>query len=93
MCAMKIDELLGELTLEEKASLVSGRDFWKTQDVERLGIPSVMMCDGPNGLRKQEGQGDHLGINESIPTVCYPTASALGSSFDRELLKDRKSVV
>lgn len=89
MCAMKIDELLGELTLEEKASLVSGRDFWKTQDVERLGIPSVMMCDGPNGLRKQEGQGDHLGINESIPTVCYPTASALGSSFDRELLKEQ----
>lgn len=81
-----VDEVLAELTLEEKAQLCSGRDFWKTQDIQRLGIPSVMMCDGPNGLRKQLGEGDHLGINESIATVCYPTASAMASSFDRELL-------
>lgn len=81
-----IEEVLSQLTLEEKANLCSGRDFWCTQNVERLGIPKVMMCDGPNGLRKQLGEGDCLGINESIETVCYPTASAFASSFDRELL-------
>lgn len=81
------EKVLMQMTLEEKAQMCSGRDFWKTQDVGRLGVPSVMMCDGPNGLRKQIGEGDHLGINESIDTVCYPTASAMASSFDRDLLK------
>lgn len=83
---MDIERMLSEMTLEEKVSLCSGRDFWHTKAVERLGVPSVMMCDGPHGLRKQEGEGDHLGINKSIETVCYPTASALASSFDRALL-------
>lgn len=83
---MDIEKIISEMTLEEKAGLCSGRDFWHTKAVERLGIPSVMMCDGPHGLRKQKGEGDHLGINESIQTVCYPTASALASSFDRDVL-------
>lgn len=84
---MEMEKITEELTLEEKAGLCSGRDFWHTKAVERLGIPSVMMCDGPHGLRKQEGEGDHLGINVSIETVCYPTASALASSFDRKALR------
>ena len=84
---MDIDKVLADMTLEEKAGLCSGRDFWHTKAVERLGVPSVMMCDGPHGLRKQVGEGDHLGINESIKTTCYPTASALAASFDREVLK------
>lgn len=84
---MTIRELVREMTLKEKAGLCSGRDFWHTKAVERLGIPSLMMCDGPHGLRKQEGEGDHLGINVSIETVCYPTASALAASFDREALR------
>ena len=84
---MNANEILNAMTLEEKAAFCSGRDFWKTKAIERLGIPSVMMCDGPHGLRKQEGEGDHLGINESIQTVCYPTASALASSFDRDVMK------
>lgn len=83
---MNIDMILKELTLEEKAALCSGRDFWRTKAVERLGVESVWMCDGPHGLRKQEGEGDHLGINQSIETVCYPTASALASSFDRNVM-------
>ena len=87
MKGLDIEKILQEMTLEEKAQMCSGRDFWHSQDVERLGIPSVMMCDGPNGLRKQKGQGDHLGINESIETVCYPASSAIACSFDRELLK------
>lgn len=85
---MDIKKIISEMTLEEKASLCSGRDFWHSQNVDRLGIPSAMMCDGPHGLRKQKGEGDHLGINESIETVCYPTASALAASFDRELLRE-----
>lgn len=83
---LSIDNMITELTLEEKAGLCSGSDFWHTRSVERLGIPKVMMCDGPHGLRKQKGEGDHLGINESIEAVCFPTATALASSFDRGLL-------
>ena len=84
---MNAEQVLQEMTLEEKAAFCSGRDFWHTKAVERLSVPSVMMCDGPHGLRKQEGEGDHLGINKSIETVCYPTASALAASFDRDVMK------
>ena len=83
---MDLEKILSQMTLEEKASLCSGRDFWHTKAIKRLGIPQVMMCDGPHGLRKQEGEGDHLGIHVSIETNCYPTASALANSFDREVL-------
>lgn len=83
---MTAHEILNEMTLEEKAAFCSGRDFWHTKAIERLGVPSVMMCDGPHGLRKQEGEGDHLGINTSIETVCYPSAAALASSFDRDVM-------
>jgi len=81
-----IDKIIPELTLEEKAKLCSGADFWHTQALERFGVPRVMMCDGPHGLRKQIGEGDHLGINVSIPAVCFPTGSALAASFDRDLV-------
>lgn len=87
MKELNIEKILQEMTIEEKAQMCSGRDFWHTQDLERLGVPAVMMCDGPNGLRKQRGEGDHLGINASIETVCYPTSSALAASFDRDLLR------
>ena len=76
-----------ELTLEEKISLCSGQDFWHSQGIERLKIPAIMMCDGPHGLRKQENEADHMGINQSIETVCYPTASALAASFDVDIMK------
>ena len=85
---MKPQEILKQMTLEEKAAFCSGHDFWHTKAIDRLGVPSVMMCDGPHGLRKQEGEGDHLGINKSIETVCYPTAAALASSFDRDVMAD-----
>ncbi len=84
----KVQELLSQLTLEEKAGLCSGEDMWHTKGVERLGIPAVMMCDGPNGLRKQEGDADHLGINDSIEAVCFPSGAAAASSFDPGLLRD-----
>lgn len=84
---MDMDILIRELTLEEKAALCSGEDFWHTKAVERLGIPSVMMCDGPNGLRKQNKEADHLGINESLKAVCFPTESAMAASFDVDLVR------
>lgn len=83
----QVKQWMEELTLDEKISLCSGQDFWHSQGVERLGIPAIMMCDGPHGLRKQEHEADHMGINQSIETVCYPTASALAASFDTDVLQ------
>jgi beta-glucosidase len=74
------------MTLEEKGSLCSGRDFWHTQEIERLGIPSIMLTDGPHGLRKQAGDSDQLELNRSVPATCFPTASALAATWNRELI-------
>ena len=82
---MDIEKIIQQMTLAEKADFCSGSDFWHTQPVERLGVPAVMMSDGPSGLRKQDEQGDHLGINESIPAVCFPSSAAVASSFDTAL--------
>lgn len=82
---VKAKELVSQMTLEEKAGLCSGKDCWNTKSIECLGIDSIMMSDGPHGLRKQTGATDNLGIGESIPSVCFPTASALACSFDRDL--------
>ena len=84
---MEIKALVSQMTLEEKAGLCSGLDFWHTKSVERLGVPSVMVSDGPHGLRKQDDKGDHLGMNDSIKAVCMPAASATAASFDRDLIR------
>lgn len=84
---MDIKKLVKEMTLEEKASLCSGLDSWHTKPVDRLLVPSMMVSDGPHGLRKQDEKGDHLGVNESIKAVCFPAGCAMAASFDRELLK------
>ncbi|NCD18101.1 MAG: glycoside hydrolase family 3 protein, partial [Actinobacteria bacterium] len=81
-----IPRLISELTLEEKASLCSGSDFWHTQPIERLGIPAIMVADGPHGLRKQAEEMDHLGVARSVPATCFPTAAGLGSTWDPALL-------
>ena len=83
----KIKELIAEMTLEEKASLCSGKDFWFTKPIERLGIPSIMLTDGPHGLRKQILPQDNLGMNNSEPATCFPTASALAATWNRDLVK------
>lgn len=83
---MDIQALISQMTLEEKAGLCSGLDFWHTKPVERLGVPAVMVSDGPHGLRKQDLNADHLGMNESIKAVCMPAACATAASFDRELI-------
>ena len=83
----KIRELIAQMTLEEKAGLLSGEDFWHTKGVERLGVPQSMVSDGPHGLRKQDEQADHLGINDSIKAVCFPAASATAASFDPDMIE------
>ena len=83
---LDVDALLTELTLAEKAALTSGSSFWYTAPVERLGIPRIMVSDGPHGLRAQPGEGDHVGLGGSLPATCFPTASAVASSWNPELL-------
>ena len=85
--SLDIDALLSELTLEEKASLTSGSSFWYTAPIERLGIPKVMVSDGPHGLRAQPGAGDHVGLGGSLPATCFPTASAVASAWNPDLLR------
>ncbi|WP_346909965.1 beta-glucosidase [Faecalicatena orotica] len=85
---MNVKELIKKMTLKEKAAMCAGSDFWHTMPVERLGIPSIMVSDGPHGLRKQEEDGDHLGLKKSIEAVCFPAACATGCSFDRNLLRE-----
>src|ERR1051326_5861827 len=78
--------LLAELTLEEKASLCLGSDFWHTAPVPRLGIPSIMVSAGPHGRRRQPDDAERASITGSLPATCFPTASALGSSWDADLV-------
>ncbi|MDO4572749.1 MAG: glycoside hydrolase family 3 C-terminal domain-containing protein [Clostridia bacterium] len=80
--------LVRQMKLEEKASLCSGLDFWHTKPVERLALPSIMMTDGPHGLRKQEDCSDAVGATGSLPATCFPAACATACSFDRALLKE-----
>ena len=87
MSANNIKSLLKELTLEEKISLCSGSDFWHTQEIKRLGIPSVMVSDGPNGLRKQDIEAENSGANSSIEAVCFPAGVNLAASFDTETVR------
>lgn len=82
-----IDELLLDLTLEEKAALVAGYKFMRTNPVPRLDIPSIKMSDGPHGLRAQPDGGDN-GITNSLPATCFPTGSCSANSFRPELLKE-----
>ena len=83
-----LKELVNQMTLEEKAGMCSGLDFWHLKPVDRLGIPSVMVSDGPHGLRKQDDNADHLGINESIRAVCFPPAVLSACYFDLDLLRE-----
>ena len=85
---MNSKSLVSQMTLEEKASLCSGRDFWYLKGIPRLGLEPVMVTDGPHGLRKQTESADHLGIFQSVPAVCFPTAAATACSFDRALLEE-----
>lgn len=73
------------LTLEEKASLLQGWRTWTTWDGSKKGIPAIFLSDGPHGLRKQAGAGEHLGLNAFIPAACFPTAATMANSLDEFL--------
>lgn len=82
---MKHSEIINKMTLEEKSAFLSGKGEWETRDIRRFDIPSIFCSDGPHGIRKQAGAGDHLGLNESLPATCFPTAATIANSWDEEL--------
>lgn len=88
MSDTKIKQLLAELTLEEKAMLCTGKDFWNLHGIEHLNLPSIMVTDGPHGLRKQSGEGDHVGLNAAVKATCFPTASGLAASWNTKLIEE-----
>jgi beta-glucosidase len=91
--ALDVDRLVEQLTLDEKALLVSGSDFWHTTPIERLGIPAIMCADGPHGLRAQVDEHDHAGSLGSVPATCFPTASAIASTWDPDLVREIGSAI
>ena len=82
---MNIAEIISKMTLEDKISLCTGADFWHSKAMEQYGIPAFTMSDGPHGLRCQSGEADMIGINESLPATCFPTAVTAGAAWDVEL--------
>lgn len=82
---MDKQKVVSEMTLEQKAAFLTGKDFWQTQDFPELGVPSLFLADGPHGLRKQAAAADHLGLNASIPATCFPTAATMANSWNEEL--------
>jgi len=85
MSELKYKDLISKLTLDEKAHLMTGKDFWQTLNIDRLEIPSIFLSDGPHGIRKQAEDADHLGLNVSIPATCFPTAATMACSWDEKL--------
>lgn len=85
---VKHQELISQMTLEEKASLCSGKDFWHLKSLEKLGLSEIMVCDGPHGLRKQNAENKKVGIGNSYPATCFPTAVTSACSWDPELLRE-----
>lgn len=83
--SLKHGEIIKQMSLEEKALMMSGKNTWETVDFEKYQIPSMAMADGPHGLRRQAGAGDHLGLNASLPATCFPTAAAVANSWDEQL--------
>ena len=82
---MDKQKIINELTVRQKADLLTGKDFWQTKDYPELGVPSLFLSDGPHGIRKQAAAADHLGLNASIPATCFPTAAAMANSWNEEL--------
>jgi len=83
-----VKKLISQMTLEEKASLCSGLDNWRTKPIERLGIPSIRMSDGPHGLRKEPDTPEEAKLGPSVPSTCFPTAVTTASSWDKKLIEE-----
>lgn len=80
-----IEQIIRSMTPEEKCAMLQGWSTWTSREIPRLNVPAIFMSDGPHGLRKQMGAGDHLGLNESVPATCFPTAATMANSWDPEL--------
>lgn len=85
---MKHADIIKKMTVEEKAAILSGKNEWQSRDIPRLSIPSIFCADGPHGIRKQAGTGDHLGLNPSLPATCFPTAATVAGSWDEKLAQE-----
>ena len=87
--SLKYEDIIKKMSLEEKALMMSGKNTWQTQDYPEYGIPSMMMSDGPHGMRTQpSGVGDHLGLNASMPATCFPTAATVANTWDEALVEE-----
>ena len=82
---MDVNAYIEKMSLEEKAAMLQGWSEWTSFENPRLQIPSMFMSDGPHGLRKQAGEGDHLGLNASLPATCFPTAAGMANTWDEAL--------
>lgn len=82
---MKHQEIISQMTIDEKTALMSGKGFWDTVPIQRLQIPSITLSDGPHGIRKQAGDADHLGLNESVPATCFPTGATMANTWNPAL--------
>lgn len=82
---MDIKKIISSMTVRQKAELLTGKNFWQTKDFSELGVPSIFLADGPHGLRRQAAKADHLGLNESIPATCFPTAATMANSWNEAL--------
>ena len=82
---MKYKNIISKMTLEEKASLCVGKDYWNSENIERLNIPSIKMSDGPHGLRVQRENGDNLGVNKSEVAICFPSSATIANSWDKNV--------
>lgn len=80
-----VDEIVSAMSLDEKIALIAGKNFWQMEGVPSAGLKPVMLTDGPHGLRKQAAAADHLGLNESVPSTCFPPACLMASSWDAEV--------
>lgn len=85
---MRHTEIIEKMTIEEKAAILSGKNVWQSRNIDRLGIPSIFCSDGPHGIRKQAREGDHLGLNPSLPATCFPTAATVANSWDEALCEE-----
>ena len=84
---MKHQDIIAKLSLEQKCALLSGGTVFTTRALPGKGIPAITLSDGPNGVRKQAGAADHLGLNPSVPATCFPTSATVANSWDPALAR------